>query len=580
MTHQLLAAAAGARPTDSLALERQLGVAQGLIEGKFLAAGGVLCQAVEGIAGFMAGLDRLITALDPAMIAATTDDLGCAAATLSALPSAQAERRGLVQALLGHGRSFAQSITDMQGSLSYMRAFSTNIRITAAAISTSDPEFGLFAQDITERIEAGSQALHGLKTDVASLVAALHTAQSEGAAVEERCAALIPAIPDELTASAAMIGQHHQTVAGAAEAARRVAGHVHAKVGAVLAALQIGDSTSQRIDHVRIGLRMLAQAEAELPPGQGGGLRGPAHALLTAQLAAAMAEFMQNVDQINDSMAALVGDLNELLQLRAAAYGRGAGVDDGLLSSLGRQIELALSLVMEIEAADRAATDTAAAVAKAAGHLASQVSSIQSVKADVNYMALNTILRSNRVGEAGRPLRFVAGELGLHAGQLETSAAACVATLDKLTGCAAELGEGATTPGDETAAQMATRSLDAAFLRIRGAGEQTETDVAALARQSGALHDSLTQFSANFDLQGEIVDMIDATASGMAPGLPAGSDGDAAVGALQAWLAELRLLYTMAQERGVHDDMAASWQLPSDAVHSTANDWPELATAG
>ena len=572
MTYQPLAVVTGATQHESLALGSRLVAVQGLIEGKFLAAGEVLCQAVDGIGSLIAGLDRLIEALDPAITAATTADLGFAAAELLALPATQSKRRHVVEALLGHRESLAGCIDEMQRSLSYMRAYSINIKITASAIATGDPEFGLFAHDISRCIEVGGQEVHGLETDLAALGTKLRKAQAHGAILEGRCRVLIPGTPDELSASSAVIGQHHHQVAAAAQAAGNLARDVRAKVGRVLGALQIGDSTSQRIDHVQAGLGILARCQAGLRPDQRERMGGLVHALLAAQLTATVEDFSRNVAEINTSMAALIGDLSELLRLRDAAYGRAAGEKDGFLRTLGRQIEVALDLVFEIEAADRVATETGTLVANAASNLATRVTSIQAIKTDVHYMAINTTLRSNRVGEAGRPLRVVAVELGQHGGDLENSAARCVTVLDKLILSAAELGDGnGDEPGGEIGTQAAARALGAASARIRDAGDRTETDIAALANQGEALLGTLGQFSTRFDLPGDIGEMLDAVACGLAVlGSPVMPDSDDAAEPLRALLDELGALYTMAQERAVHEQLAASWGIgppdPSSAA--------------
>ena len=560
MTSQPLAAVAGLTHPDSQALGSRLIAVQALIEGKFLAAGEVLCQAVDGIGSLIAGLDRLIEALDPATTAATTVDLGFAATKLSALPAAQSKRRHVIEYLLGLRAPLERCIAEMQRSLSYMRAYSINIKITASAIATGDPEFGLFAHEISQCIEAGGQEIRGLEADVTALQAELHKAQAHGATLEARCNELIPAIPDELSASSAVIGQHHDKVAGAAETARRLANDVQAKVGRVLGALQIGDSTSQRIDHVQLGLGMLARSQAGLPSEQAEWLGSMMHPLLAAQLTATMEDFSHNVAEINTSMASLVGDLSELLRLRDAAHGRAGDEKDGLLRRLGRQIELALALVLEIEAADRVATDTGTLVAEAANNLAARVAAIQAIKADVNYMAINTTLRSRRVGEAGHPLRVVAVELGQHGGDLETSAAECVTVLDKLIVSAAELGDDKNAePGGETETRAAARVLSNAFARIHNAGDRTEADVAALANQGQALLDSLDRFASRFDLPGEIGDTLDAVAAALDTlGSPSMPNNDDMAEPLRALSAEIHSLYTMTKERTVHEQMVAS----------------------
>ena len=561
MPYQSRSAMTGTTHDEGGAMASRLVEVQSLIEDRFLAAGDVLCHAVDGIGTLIAGLDQLIEAMDLTTIAATTADLNLAAAKLTALPGAQSKRRTVIEFLLDQRETLVGKIAEMRRSLSYMRAFSINIKITASGISTSDAEFGLVAHDISQCIEAGGQEILGLEADTSALTTELQKALADGAVLDERCHELIPAIPNELGASSVVIDRHYHEVAAAAEAAGNVARDVRSKVGRVLGALQIGDSTSQRVDHAQATLGILARYQAGLSPRQCDRLGEFIHTLLSAQLTATVDDFTHNVAEIETSMAALIGNLSDLLRLRDAAYGRAAGEKDGFLRALSRQIEVALALVIEIEAADRVAADTGTLVAAAANNLAARVTSIQAIKTDVSFMAINTTLSSNRVGEIGRPLRVVAVELSQHGGHLESSAAECIGVLDKVVRSATELAGGAAREGgSQPDTEAAAKALSAASARIRSAGDRTETGIAVLANQGEALLGSLGQFSNHFDLSKDIEEPLRAAATRLAAlGLASMAATDDISEPLRALLTELGNLYTMEQERAVHAQMTKSW---------------------
>jgi hypothetical protein len=550
-------------------LRDRMEAARQKIETKFLAAGAVLSDAVDGVGALIAGLEKLTEALEPSAMAATTDDLKTAAAKLSALPARQAERREFLQHLALHNQSFGEHIFDMRRSLGYMRAFTMNIKITAGGIAGADTEFRDFVQDISKCVELGRDELNGLDADVRALQQGLEGALKQGSLVEERCGALIPAIPDELSASVLVVAGHKQKVAQAASDAAALARDIRKKVARTLAALQIGDITRQRIEHVQAGVAMLEQSAATLSGGEGARMRGLMHALLAAQLASTVEDFKNDVADIVRSMSGLTADARALLDLKDLAYGRSDGKDDGFLRNLEHRVQAALGLVDEIDTANRKTLETGQSTAMAAQALSTRVATIQKIKLDVQYMAFNTVLKSTRLGEVGRPLSVIAAELRAHSANLEAQAGQCVAILDKLTQAAAPKGD-RPDADDETETQAAARALAAATHRIHDAGNKTQGELSVLAIQGEDVLKLLDGSLSRFDLQREIGDPLDDVAIALAA---FADDGDAAtdvVEPMSALLSKLAVIYTMMKERDVHQAFLKTWGL--DAASAPAVD--------
>jgi phage-related tail protein len=94
-----LAATSKAATQGRSAVAGRLETARRAVEGRFLQAGEVLGQAVEGIGRLIASLDQLTKAVQPAAVEATTAELQAAAASLLTLPDQHAERRRVVERL-------------------------------------------------------------------------------------------------------------------------------------------------------------------------------------------------------------------------------------------------------------------------------------------------------------------------------------------------------------------------------------------------------------------------------------------------------------------------------------------------
>jgi hypothetical protein len=359
---------------------------------------------------------------------------------------------------------------------------------------------------------------------------------------------------------------HHERVSRVAIEVAGLAREVQKKVGKALAALQIGDITRQRIEHVQQALDLLAQVPG-LAPEPRARLEAFVHGLLAAQLRATAQDFHRDVARIGQSMSGMAADATEILRLRDLAFGR-AGGGDSFLKRMENHVSQALDLVDRLEQADLAATGVGRSAAVAAADLSTRITGLQAIKTDVQQMALNTTLKCSRIGETGKPLAVIAVELRLHAGHMETSAQTALTCLSDLTEAAGALGgaedDDAQAPGGAGAA------LSDAAARLHKAGDAVEADLVELARQGEGVVNSLRSAAARLDFQREIGAILDEAVETLAE--QAGDETpwtDDLRGPLGALLARIAKDYTMATEREVHRTHTAGLDL--DAEPAEAN---------
>ncbi|MDB5458087.1 MAG: hypothetical protein JWP92_3672 [Caulobacter sp.] len=574
------ASSASAYP-ETAALRGRLEAARQAVEGKFLEAGDVLSQAVQGVGELIAALDRLTAGLDPETVRATTAELTSAAASLRALPDSHAERRGRIDGLVQASDGLSGRIDDMRQHLAYLRVFAINIKITSGGIVAAGPEFAVFAQEIYDCIELGRTRLDALAGDLMALDGALRSALVHEQDLSRHCGELVPAVPDGLTASASAVATHHESIASVAASVADLARRVQKKVGGALAALQIGDITRQRIEHVQTGLDLLDRPEGgeRLDADQRQRLETFVRGLLAAQLAATARDFHREVSRIGDNMAGMASDASEILRLKDLAYGRSDSGDGGFLRGLENTVGQALGLVGKMDAGDQIAENVGHSAAAAARELTERIAGIQTIRADVQMMALNTTLKCSRIGDTGKPLGVIAIELRQHASHLETAAGHTLTALDGLSAKANALGrrdaEGETAAGDRESSQAAN-VLNGAIARIRKAGDAVEIDLVAVAQQGSAVVDSLRRAAGRLDFQREIGAILDQVADDLATMAGTETVRTNDIGStLGPLLAKLAKAYTMAQEREVHQALVGALALttaPAAVVQSDPDD--------
>jgi len=271
--------------------------------------------------------------------------------------------------------------------------------------------------------------------------------------------------------------------------------------------------------------------------------------LLAAQLRDTAKDFHRDVARIGQSMSGMATDATEILRLRDLAFGGSGG--ESFLKRMENHVSQALDLVDRLEHADLAATGVGRSAAAAAADLSSRIAGLQSIKTDVQQMALNTTLKCTRIGETGKPLAVIAVELRLHAGHMETSAQTALTALEDLTEASGVLGgepeADAPEPGGAGAA------LSDAADRLHAAGDAVEADLVELARQGEAVVNSLRGAVARLDFQREIGAILDEAAQTLfdqaGEEMPYTDDLHAPLGDL---LARMAKDYTMATEREVH----------------------------
>jgi hypothetical protein len=563
------------------AIGRRLEAARQAVEGKFLEAGDVLSQAVQGVGELITALDRLTAGLDPETVRATTAELTAAAASLRALPDSHADRRARIDGLVQASDGLSGRIDDMRQHLAYLRVFAINIKITSGGIAAAGPEFALFAQEIYDCIELGRTQLDAFVSNLMILDGALRSALIHEQDLTRHCAELVPAVPDGLMSSAAAVAAHHQSIASVAQSVADLARKVQKKVGGALAALQIGDITRQRIEHVQAGLDLIERIEGDeaLDDDQRERLETFVRGLLAAQLAATAQDFHRDVSRIADNMAGMAGDAGEILRLKDLAYGRSDSGDGGFLRGLENNVGQALGLVDKMDAGDRTAENVGHSAAAAARELTERIAGIQTIRADVQMMALNTTLKCSRIGDTGKPLGVIAIELRQHASHLETSAGHTLTALHDLSAKADDLGRGdgesELAPAEGESSQAAN-VLNGAINRIRKAGDAMELDLVAVAQQGSTVVDSLRRAAGRLDFQREIGVILDQAAGELAT--MAGPDAvrtDDIVAVLGPLLAKLAKSYTMAQEREVHQALVGDLALaaaPAAVVQSDPDD--------
>lgn len=543
-------------PVQPTAIIDQLETARALIESRFSDAGGRLAGSLEMVGRLIESLDRLEVTLDAKSVSDTTQDLLSTAEGLNALPEAQRDRIAYFANIKVAGAQLQANIESMRTTLRYLRAFALNVKITAGSTIRASDEFAGFAERMCSQLDLGVGQLDELADQLTDLSTRLQQALEFEQTLSGKYAALIPAVPDRLAVDARAIQEQHTQIADVARSIAAIARDIQTKVSKALMALQIGDITRQRIEHVQLGLRVASRLAAQSDLAEEARDRAERRLLhmLAAQMSDIAADFEAEAVKVTQSLNGMAADTAQILAVNALGGRGGKGGLRELEESLGHAGLLVGDVTAAMANAHRISNETVSAVEA----LSRRVGAIQGVKRDIQQMAINSSLRSNRLGDIGKPLSVIAIELSSHAGQLEEEADLTLSSLNALAGVANDRPAG----GDQDGRVDAGR-LNGVRSRLRQAADVVEHDLSGLSDQGAATARSLTVAAEQLGLKADMGDALHAAAAALVEAAgPEVDDLSQIEAALDEAMNEIGRCYTMARERLIH----AEYAVPKDAA--------------
>jgi hypothetical protein len=519
-----------------------------------------LSQSLEGEQLRAAGFD-LQTVSD--QIEATAKDLSGesqALADLVALNQAIAER---IANLSENGRTISMLVF--------------NVKIEAASLSGLGEDMRGFVEGLHQLAQRAQQALNEYRLTHGRLYDLLHASSEAQKRFQESHQARLLSIAGEIAASVAAVEDRRRETAEALSEIGSRSQRVGAQIGQCVVALQVGDSTCQRVEHVRGALHLAAQglelgaADDAWAASYGTSDRETRNAaiagicrLQSRQLGAALADFANEMETIAAALQGLLADADELATCERTLFGSGGGGGDSFLETLEHRLESARAIMEECRQA-RAIVDSAAATVSATmADLDQRTANLSEIIIDVTMIGTNALLKSSRLGDCGKGLSVIAQELRSYAAKIVEGVEALPAALREVAAFVERFAERGRARGADYLNALDRRMLSAiepfkangkamtdALMRL----ERETTTVGALLGEA-ARRLAGDRGDIGTSLRNAIAE-IDSLAAGI------GGAEEWPVGCDDGLDGLLREAYTMACERQIHD--AFLGEVASDA---------------
>ncbi|OWO92694.1 chemotaxis protein [Rhizobium esperanzae] len=574
MAHALVSSDAAA-DRSGRGITQTLESARSQVEERFLEGGSVLLSVMDVLNRLLNSLESVAKALDDKEASDTSADLRATVESLTALPVSEENRQQALILLAQTGRELRKHVADMQETMRYLRTFAVTVKITGAGLA----EFAGFAQEILERIYSGTDEVNRFAAHLDSLEKEVKLAASFGVSVSKGYADTVPAVARALRDDAAKIAEHRKNLGVIAREVGAIARGVQSKVSSTLSALQIGDITRQRIEHVQATFSLLedflaGEDGARLDAGARQRLQNVVHHLTAAQMSDMCVNFQRESENVVKTIASFDYDMQEILKLRDQMGMESGEAGGNFMRALESSVSAAHEIVKQVDAASRQADQVSHSTIRTAAKLSEAIANIRAVKTDIHYMALNTNLRCSRLGEAGKSINVVTAELRIFAGKLDESADAIVNGLPAL-----EAAAGRVAPATDAAAGGLGESLTSAVDNIRSAANVMEKELKVLAENGREVAAKIGLLIGKLDFQHELGDVLARCANVLedVAGTDVADISDFAE-AIAPLDRKIFKLYTMVQERNIHRDIipAGEESIPAPAETTKAENDEDL----
>jgi hypothetical protein len=511
-----------------------------LAERHFAAIGHSLEQAVGILAALTTTFQTLLDDLRGSALAQSGQDLAAVAARVGTLAGTAEADVATLHVLTGMAEAIDSRIARMHAVLREVDILSMNARLVAATMGEAGIGFLPFAAEIRRSAGTARDGLDLLAAELAGARAHLQAAGQAAGVFVGQHAATMQAITARLAASVASIEAHVRQSGDAAAVAGTRSDEIRGKVASAIVALQLGDITRQRIEHMHTACELLAQQPGPTPLGC---------RLVAAQLLDTAEHLERGTILIVDQLRELGTDAGDISRQGSQATGASDRRSGSFLDLLEADAHQAQTLFDHLRTAHATVNPRIAAVLQAANRLVAHVATIRSVEADIHIMGINTSLKCGRLGVVGRPLSVIAQAVRDCGRQTEQLAAGVLEALQQLLSGAGTLAAAAQSLGADAVDGVAQR-MTGAVRRLGDTGQRMGAALAGLAGDGAAVARLLDTAVDGFAVRHEIGEVLRAAADacGAQAEQAAQTDGDHSAPVL----ARIAATYTMAREREVH----------------------------
>ncbi|MBJ6987744.1 MULTISPECIES: hypothetical protein [unclassified Devosia] len=479
-----------------------------------------------------------------------------------------------LDSLVGVVTAASSPIDALRRTIKMMGIVSINARVTAAGIVGNDDDFEVFTADIKTLSDTAGKTIQEFAQVYRQLADEVSRASLQRSAFESTHSNTLSTLAQNLSTAITGLNQHQFLAAESSIETGRVGRQITGRIGSTVMALQVGDATRQRLEHVEALLSALSTL-AENGSFEGEAIAPEHLPLCLAALAALQDElfgdcidtFADEVSAAQNALRELVSDASIIISLSKEFQGDGKG-SGSAISTLNVQVGTAVTTVNDFEGERGKLEATSISVQELVRKLLEHVEAVQEIEASMHLVSLNTAVRCAQMGPRGAPLTIIAMQLRELTAETVTAAQAAMEQLTKATAFASKLHDAEAQSADGPVGELERRAKAALAIlleldqRISVALKQLNSDAPRVIRLLEAAERGL-------EGQTRLVERLDAIKAEI-EALRGEDTPEQLPDALKPIFAKLRKLYTMEAERQIHDRLVGAPVVAATAAASAA----------
>lgn len=539
-------------PSKVLSIVESLAAPRQEIEAAFVTVGDSLTKSaglLDQIASTFEALPRDLDRPELAEATAKLTEVGTRAREIS--ESFAKEQEDIVR-LVDVVAQANRPISDLRRSIRMMGILAVNARVVAASVANLE-DSDVFTTDIATLSGSAAKTIAEFSEIYAKLGGEVQKAAAARAHFEETHSSTLSELAERIAASLADVTSQRKRSADGSSETVRISRAIGQRVMTAVMALQVGDATRQRVEHIESALTKVDGAASEIA--------GAVAELSAAQLADTIQTLDFEVVEAERALAELAADAKTITSRSVEVYGSG-NQGNSALSRLNAEMRQAAAVLRDCESERKKLGAVASEVEATVKVLLQHVEAVQDIEANMRLVSLNAAIKCAQLGPDGAALNVIARQLRDLTGE----------TVDAAETAASRLGEAAqlalafsAASGGEAANQVAQLEHDATAglvlmdgvekrireaLNVLGQAGPAVADLLGGASYGFSNHQSISEALSDAHLR--IVALGRAESHRVVPGSP-----------LATLLEGIRKSYTMEGERRVHDAM---WGKPAPKI--------------
>lgn len=455
-------------------------------------------------------------------------------------------------------------IANLRRTVKMMGIVAINARVVAASIVGDSDDFDVFTHDIARLSESASTTIQDFTTVYRQLTGEVDQASRQRAQFQNVHADTLSGLADSMDSALADVArQRAVSVEGSAQTGR-VSRQIVGRIASAVMALQVGDATRQRIEHIEAGIETLCDLldGGALPDTDAEVARATIGGLQAAQLTAATDAFEADVAEASAALRDLSADARTIMDHSRTIYGESSDGGASPLTALSRSVRDAALVLRDCETERGKLEQVASAVLRTVGTLLTHVEAVQEIEANMRLVSLNAAVKCAQLGPRGAALNVIARQLRELTGETVAAAEAAMAGLHEAARLAQSFGAAANGDATGRVGQLEQEAM-VALLLLQGVDHSLAEALGTLERDGPtviSLLDNAAETFADQTVISETMRDLEMRLLAECPSTRSETPAEVAV-----VVAGLRARYTMDAERRIHEQLFGADTAPPPA---------------